>query len=177
MELSKEMIVHELVYADDTLLIDVNCQVLETFMNCIADVGKEYGLSFNWKKLEMLPIRSDGIIHAANGEVIQKKESMIYLGNILSSDGHITSELSRRIGLACADFSTIDRIWKHSTLGRKKKIEIFNACICSKLAYGLSTSIFTAKEIRRLDGFHARCLRKILKIAPSFYSHISNKTV
>ena len=46
-KLSKEMVVHKLVYADDTLLIDVDCQAFEVFMNCIADVKNECGLSFN----------------------------------------------------------------------------------------------------------------------------------
>ena len=35
----------------------------------------------------------------------------------------------------------------------------------------------TAKERKRIDGFQARCLRRILRIAPSFYSKVSNDTI
>ena len=47
----------------------------------------------------------------------------------------------------------------------------------SKLTYGLFTAAFTSKAKRRIDGFQARCLRKILKIPHSYYSRISNQTV
>ena len=47
----------------------------------------------------------------------------------------------------------------------------------SKLAYGLQTVCLNKAEQRKLDGFHARCLRKILCIPPSFVSRISNDVV
>ena len=60
---------------------------------------------------------------------------------------------------------------------RFKKIRIFNACVCTKLSYGLFTAHLSIKERRRIDGFQARCLRQILNIAHSYYSRISNETV
>ena len=97
-----------------------------------------------------------------DGKEIQAKDSMIYLGSLLAADGGIDSELGRRIGLAQADFDTLQKIWKHSTLKRPKKLRIFEACVCTNLTYGLFTAAFTAKAKRRIDGFQARCLRKIL---------------
>ena len=47
----------------------------------------------------------------------------------------------------------------------------------SKLAYGLHTATLNKAERCRLDGFHARCLRRILKIPHAYHSRISNKTV
>ena len=176
-EFSTDMLINDLVYADDTLLIDVDANVLETFMNCIAEVGKEYGMSFNWSKLEMLPIRMSAQISRPDGEDIKTKDSMLYLGSLLAADGRITSELARRLGMAHSDFQLLDRIWRHSTLNRSKKIRIFDACICTKLCYGLFTATLTAKEKQRIDGFQARCLRKILGIAPAYYSRISNQIV
>ena len=41
----------------------------------------------------------------------------------------------------------------------------------------LHSLVLNAAEMRRLDAFHVRCLRRILKIAPSYYSRISNKSV
>ena len=176
-ELSTELVVNELVYADDTLLIDTSSTTLQVFMDCIADVGAEYGMTFNWKKLEMLPVRTTGQIKKPDGDAIKSKDSMLYLGSLLSADGGVASEMGRRLGMAQSDFQTLDRIWKHSTLSRTKKIRIFNACICTKLCYGLFTAALNLKDRRRIDGFQARCLRKILKIPSSYYSRISNATV
>ena len=47
----------------------------------------------------------------------------------------------------------------------------------SKLLYNLHSLCLTQAETNRLDAFHVRCLRRILKIAPSFYSRVPNKDV
>ena len=43
--------------------------------------------------------------------------------------------------------------------------------------YCLHTACFTKAELRKLDGFHARCLRKIFNIPHAYYSRVSNKEV
>ena len=59
----------------------------------------------------------------------------------------------------------------------ERKCEIFQSCITSKLLYGLSSAWLNAADSRRLDGFQARCLRKIARIKPSYISRVSNKAV
>ena len=116
-------------------------------------------------------------IQKPDGTDIKVQDSMVYLGSLLTADGRIASELGRRLGMAKSDFTVLERVWKHSSLSRKKQIRIFDACVCSKLCYGLFTATLNKADKRRIDGFHARCLRKILRIPHAYYSRISNKTV
>ena len=102
---------------------------------------------------------------------------MIYLGSSLSSDGRVASEVGRRIGQAKADFDALRKVWSHSRLAVDRKLRIYDACVVSKLVYGLHTATLNKTERCRLDGFHARCLRRILRIQHAFYSRVSNKTV
>ena len=102
---------------------------------------------------------------------------MDYLGTLLSADGHMESERGRRIGCARADLNLLHRVWGHSTLSTKRKIALFSSLIESKLLYGLSCACLAVPDRRRLDGFQARCLRRILKIPPPYYSRVSNNTV
>ena len=111
-----ELFVSELVYADDTLIVDVSESNVQSFMECIATVGSEYGLQFNWSKLEALPLRQQAAIHQPDGTPIAVKDRIIYLGSLLSSDRKIAGELGRRIGLAYADFSSLQRIWAHNSM-------------------------------------------------------------
>ena len=92
---------------------------------------------------------------------------MTYLGASLAFDGRVGFELSRRIGVAKGDF----RIWRHSSLTTVRKLAAYSALVESK------TGSFTKAELRRLDGFQAKCLRAILKIPPSQFSRISNLAV
>ena len=101
--LAEDLPVHTLLYADDTLLIDISGQYLEKFMLIVADLGKEYGLELNWKKVESLPVRCEAHIHDPDGNELKAEESIKYLGALLTSDGRINSELSRQFRADIAD--------------------------------------------------------------------------
>ena len=47
----------------------------------------------------------------------------------------------------------------------------------SKLQYGLESVWLNQCERKRLDAFHCKCIRRILKIKHSYYSRISNAQV
>ena len=47
----------------------------------------------------------------------------------------------------------------------------------SKLCYCIFAACLNQSERKRLDGFQARCLRKIYRISPSYYSRVSNSAV
>lgn len=177
MKLASELFVHELVYADDTLVIDVRSETVQAFMECIGSAGAEYGLVFNWSKLEALPVRTTAEIRKPDGTLVTSKDSMMYLGSLLAADGRVGSELGRRLGLAQRDFRSLRQLWSHASLSRARKLQIFNACVVSTLTYGLHTSHFNQAERRRLDGFQARCLRVILKVPAAYFSRVPNRTV
>ena len=167
----------ELVYADDTLLVDVSPGVAEQFMRCISKAGQEYGLSFNWTKLEVMPVNMEADIKKPDGGNVTRKATLKYLGCQLSSDGRLGSELGLKIGLAKRDFETLARVWSHSHIQVRRRIQIFQSCVGSRLLYGLTSACLRKADRRRLDGFHARCLRRILKIPAAYVSRVSNATV
>ena len=172
-----ELLVRDLVYADDTLIVDVESSGAQSFMEAIGEAGMEYGLSFNWSKLEALPVRMQAAIFKEDGALVQTKDSIIYLGSMLSSDGRIGPELGRRIGLAQCDFKSLQRVWSHSQLSQAQKLRIFDACVVAKLVYGIFTATLNQAERRRIDGFHARCLRRIIRVPPAYVSRVSNASV
>ena len=174
---SERTLCHELLYADDTLIMDTNIDVVHAFMSSIESAGATYGLALHWGKLELLPVRTSCRLCAPNGDEIKSKDSIKYLGALLSADGRVHSELARRIGAGAADFKALQKVWRHSTLSTSRKIELFNACIVSKTVYALHTAWLNKAERRRLDGFHARCLREILHIPCAYLSRVSNSVV
>ena len=95
----------------------------------------------------------------------------------MSADGKLGSELGRRIGEATAAFKTLRALWSHSSIGLPRKLHVFDACVVSRLAYGLQSACLNKAARNRLDGFQARCLRQILRIPSSYISRITNATV
>ena len=169
--------VQELLYADDTLVVDADEAVVQEYMARINEAGEEYGLSFNWSKLEVLPVRCVANFPRPDGGTITQKTNMKYLGSVLSSDGRVGAELGKRIGAAQADFLKLVKVWSHAAITRRRKLRIFEACVVSKLLYCLHVCWLNAAETRKLDAFYVRCVRKIGGIRPSYYSRLSNQTV
>ena len=83
----------------------------------------------------------------------------------------------RRLGMARSEFRALSRIWRHSNLGRARKIKIFESTVLPKLLYGLAATWLNTSERRRLNGFQNRCLCEIWGIKPAFLSRISNAKV
>jgi hypothetical protein len=171
------LVTRTLLYADDTLLLEGDERILKAYMDSIAAVGKQYGLAFNWAKLEVLRVRHDGHIQSPIGGHVKEKESMVYLGGLLAADGRMGSELARRLGAAAADFAQLRVLWQHANVSRTFKIQVYQACVVQKLLYCLHTGCFVKAELRKLDGFHARCLRQILGIPQAQLSKVSNAEV
>ena len=131
----------------------------------------------NWTKIEFLPIRCVDSIFDRSGQAMTAKTSMVYLGSLLSSDGSIGSEVSRRIGIAMEEFKNLKQVWNHSHISRYEKLNIFTSCTFSKLTYALHTAWLNSNIRRRLNRFHCKCLRQILNILPLFLSRISNHDI
>ena len=99
------------------------------------------------------------------------------MGGLLTADGHAVSEVLRRIGAATGDFRALQKMWGHASIGKKRKLQLLHALVASKLQYSLSTLWLVSAQLRRIDGFYARCIRPILGIPASFVSRVSNTSV
>ena len=167
----------EILYADDTLLMGCDDEVLQAYMQHISDCGAEYGLSFNGTKLESMVVNCTADLVNTAGDVIPQKPALKYLGALLSSEGCDTSEISRRIGMARHELDLLKKCWSHTSLSKARKYDIYRSIVLSKLLYGLESATLHAHDKRKLDGFHADCCRKILRISSSHISRVSNRYV
>ena len=79
--------------------------------------------------------------------------------------------------MAQAEFSRLHQVWCHSGLSIWERYRVYCSCIVSKLLYGVQVVWPTKAARDKLDAFHARSLRRILGIAPAYWSRISNKDV
>jgi len=167
----------DLAYADDTLLIGASSAHVTEFLSAVAQAGALYGMELHAGKFQLLQVQTSSKIHSVDGSPVPVTDHLSYLGSTLASDGRAAAELSRRIGMAKSDFKALSKVWTNSALTRTRKLKIYSSLVESKLLYSLSTASYTVAELRRLDGFQARCLRSILGIQPAFLSRISNDIV
>ena len=167
----------DIVYADDTLLLATSDGHLQEFLSRVADAGKLYGMELHWDKFQLLSVQCRACIRTPSGEHIESTPGINYLGAVVTHTGLPGHELGRRIGMAKADFTDLQKVWKHSSLPVHRKVHTYKTLVESKLMYGLSCLCLSAAERRRLDGFQNRCLRRITGIPPSFVSRVPNTVV
>ena len=170
----------DVVYADDTLLLGTSDCHLQEFLSEVANAGSFYGMELHWDKFQLLQVQCQASILTPAYERIVSKPGIDYLGSVLAHDGlpgHELDRIGRRIGMAKRDFLELQKVWKHSSLPRFRKIAIYKALIESKLMYSLSCLCLSSADRRRLDGFQNRCLRGTLGIPPAFISRVSNMEV
>jgi hypothetical protein len=101
---------------------------------------------------------------------------MLYLGATIHADGKYGCELSRRIGMATSTFNSLQAVWKNSAINTARKL-LFDALVASKLTYAVASAWLTKSDQRKLDGFHARCLRRNFRIPAAYVSRVSNEKV
>jgi len=171
------VICSDILYADDTVLLSSNPNKLQMHLDILVEEGAKYGLELNWDKTVVINIHSEADLMQPSGNKIKKVDRVVYLGSILVSSASAEPELSRRLGEANGSFKTLDACWKHTNIKTERKIQIYLACVVSKLMYCLDSLWLLQGDIQRLDGFHAKCLRRILKIEPSYVSRVSNDFV
>ena len=88
-----------------------------------------------------MPVCTDQKIHNPDGHVIPAQDSMLYLGATLHGNGKFGCEVGRKIGAATADFNALKAVWKHASITRARKIQLFDALIQSKLRYSIASAV------------------------------------
>ena len=146
-------------------------------MDLVIDEGARYGLEINWGKTVAINIHNTGDLLQPSGDAVKKVSQGVYLGGMLTSTAAVGPELSRRLGEAKGSFNSLQRCWSHANISRGRKIELYHACVVSKLSYGLDSMWLLKPELQRIDAFHVRCLRCICRIEPSYISRVSNASV
>ena len=166
-----------MTYADDTAVVSRCPVAAQGYLHCLIKTAACFGLQPHWGKTVHLRVGHCRDIAATDDTIIKVAESSIYLGSHLHSQGDHQHAISRRIGEAAATLNKLDEVWRRGGITTQRKVDIFEACVLTKLLFGLETLPLSVGSARRLDAFQSRCLRKVLKIAPSFYSRVANEQV
>ena len=124
-----------------------------------------------------MPVRCEINLLTPSGTPIVAKDSIVYLGATLSTTGQLRGELGKRFGAAWGEFCRHSRAWKHTAISTARKIQVFQALVTSKVMYSLNLAWLNKAERRMLDGFQAKCIRRILHIPHAYISRISNQDV
>jgi hypothetical protein len=160
------VLIRELLFADDAALTSHTEIGLQLLVNKFSEACKEFGLTISLKKTNIMRQGTDCLpAISIEGNTLDVVEDFTYLGSSITSTLSMEKEIATRIGKAASVMAKLNqRVWNNSQITDRTKITVYQACVLSTLLYGSECWTTYAKQIKQLNSFHLRCLRRILHI-------------
>ena len=163
--------VTESQFADDAAVYATSRDTFESAIGGFVDAASKWGLTVSIAKTKGMVIGShctptDILPVQLEGGPIEIVQEFTYLGSSISRDGEVKGEVKCRIGKAARAFGCLQKpIFQNHSLSVETKRKVYRAVVLSVLLYGVETWAIKAESVRRLSGFHNRCIRTILGVS------------
>jgi len=152
-------------FADDIALISSTREQMQQEVRSLSTNSKGIGLKVNAEKTKLLRLNTSNTEKVqVDGQDIEEVESFVYLGTNLSNEGGTEDDIKARLGKARVAYNKLDKFWKNSQVTIKTKVNIVKSNVISLLLYGCKTWRTTKADVKKLDAFLHKSLRRILKI-------------
>jgi len=106
--------ISNLRYADDTVLLAKSEMEMANLLELVEKFSNEAGLKLNRSKCSIITVDRTRTLPLTFNLIpdIDRKDSVIYLGALLSNKGGSEEEIKRRVGMAKTAIAKLVKIWK-----------------------------------------------------------------
>jgi hypothetical protein len=163
-------------YADDIAAVDHDYRRLSTCLSDIEENSSKLGLHISWAKTKVQNIGAGPQPPdlSIDGQTVESVDHFTYLGSVLCPSGS-QAEQRRRIGMAGATMNNLKRLWSTANLSLKTKLRLYTSLVLPVLLYAAETWTLTKVNLRRLQAFHMKCQRQILRVR--WYDKVRNVAI
>ena len=136
----------------------------------VKSSSEKAGVYLNVKKTKVMSTRElySIIVDGGNIEVVER---FVFLGALITSDGHIDMELRRRIAMGKCAMGSLRKIFKDRDLRLATKVKIVQTLIFPIILYCAETWTLKKKERANIDALEMWCWRNLLGV-----TYIDSKT-
>jgi hypothetical protein len=165
-----QILVRELLYADDADLVAHTEEDMQMIMDKLSGACNVFGLTISLKKTYTMYTPPIGLPYVEPNIMVEGKrlnvaDSFVYLGSTLSRDGTLDAEINQRIAKASTAFGKLEkRVWSDRGITTNTKLSVYEACVLTALLYGSETWTTYRRHVKLLERFHQNCIRRIQNI-------------
>ena len=151
-----EVLIVELLFADNCALLAHIQEALQYIVNRFAEAAEAFGFTISLKKTEVLHQSPPGGANSPpqiniEGTSLNSVEHFTYLGSVISNDATVNKDLDKRLARASSAFGRLHkRVWQNHSLRLSTKIQVYLAVVVPTLMYGCATWVLYRKQIRLL---------------------------
>ena len=174
-------IMQDFLFADDCALAAHSEVDLKVLADCFATAAKMFGLTVSIKKTEVLRQLTPNTARpptniTMDGNALKNVDTFKYLGSCITFAANLDDEVLCCISWASQAFGCLHtRVWQERGILIKTKLRAYWAVVLPSLLYGCKTWTCCRRHIKKLDQFHLRCLRKVLRV--SWKDHVLNQEI
>ena len=140
---------YDIRYADDTTLLKLIYDKLQTSTNKLVEVCGKWGMKINTAKRRIMTNDDEEI--SIDGNSIEKVEDFVFLGSVVPS---VTKDVKRRTNPASWAFSILrNNIWTNQDISRALKVRIYKALIRPIATYRSETWTLRKTDRDKLETF------------------------
>ena len=166
-----DLMVGDLDFADGICLIDDNGNDAEKLLDNVTTNTSRVGLQLNVGKTKFC-YNDEYQKFFVYGQELELVDEYTYLGSKTKLDGTATSEVKARIGKAAGGFNDLKKIWIFQSI----KVKFYKACERSVLLYRCESWPVKECDLKSLQSFEIRCLRRCLHKAQELPRKFSSRT-
>ncbi|EPB72024.1 hypothetical protein ANCCEY_08875 [Ancylostoma ceylanicum] len=169
----------DLDYADDIALLAESDSRLQEATSSLNQEATKIGLRISAEKSKVMKI---GIEHTPiniNVGTTQTEnvtnDKFTYLGSTVSYVGDADIDILTAIAKAAAVFRRLQSLWATTFISDNIKLRLYVSIVVPMAIYASETWKTSASAIKKINGFHLGCLRRVMKIR--YVDHVTNQKV
>ena len=175
------IVINNLRYADDTVLLATDRDDLQTLLLSVTDHSQQMGLKINIEKTQWMVISKNINITnnsadiRINGDIVQRVQAYKYLGCWVNEKWDLLQEIKCRIEQARTSFRKMQKVLTNRELKITLRIRLLRCYVFSILFYGMEAWTLTETMCKRIEAFEMWAYRRMLRI--SWMDRVTNQAV
>uniref|UniRef100_A0A7I4Z0Y8 Reverse transcriptase domain-containing protein n=1 Tax=Haemonchus contortus TaxID=6289 RepID=A0A7I4Z0Y8_HAECO len=161
-------------FADDIALLAEDKDGSQKITDTLSEEASMIGLRISASKSKAMSIGQACTQVNINVEdtMLKNVEKFTYLRST-THDGDIKTDDCGRTAKATDLFRRLQPIWSISSISRNIKIRLYSSIVIPTAICASETWKYMASPVKKIDAFHQRCLRRIIKIR--YKEHVTNE--
>lgn len=135
--------INNIRYADDAVIMANNINELNIIMNKLSTESNKYGLKINANKTKFIVFdksrETQNYVLKINNVVVEKVDTIKYLGTVINSNANPSKEIQCRIEQARSAFCKIRKALTDREINLNLKLRFVKCYVWSVLLYGAET--------------------------------------
>ena len=156
-----------ILYSDDMVILAKNVPEASNIMQIVSDTCKRFGLTVSFKKTKAQVFNDKELaekpfLFKVDGNVIENVNEFTYLGHVISNSDEVCYT-EHRVSRANAKFNELRNVLSDADVNLRSRRKILEACVRSRLLYGISAWAPKEAEVKKLESCWFGCLRSMVK--------------